>query len=164
MARTVRTDRAGKKPQTATIDARAAANITFHTPWPLPNFSFGPVASGLVGISAKASVTNRQVSISRLSITKFDLSMNWGGIPGWISAVLQPLLGPLQDYLFDKLVKPQLNELLGGLVVPVYTIPTITVPVKDGHNLTISLENIDTGRLTVGDRNLLVAYGTPVIG
>lgn len=148
--------------QSGSITARAAANITVHTPWPLPNFSFGPVASGTVGVSAKPKVIDNVVQISNLGITQFDLSLDWGVIPSWISVFLKPLLGPLENFLFEQLIEPRIKEILSPLVIPVYTIPSIGIPVENGK-VTLSLTNIDTTKLAVGGRTQLVAFGTPTI-
>lgn len=100
--------------------------------------------------------------ISNLTINKFNLSLDWGGIPGWISSILNPLLSPLEDFLFGKLIEPLITKVLSGLIIPVYTIPTISIPVKD-KKVIISLTDIETKSLMAGTRSLLVAYGTPVI-
>ncbi|KAH7303841.1 hypothetical protein B0I35DRAFT_414891 [Stachybotrys elegans] len=125
----------------AAISAQAAANVTFHTLWPLPNFSFGPISRGTIGLQAKTSVSDSQLIISDISVNKFNLSFEWGVIPGWVNAILRPLLDPLQDYLFKTLIRPQISAVLAPLDIPVYTIPTITIPVNDS-NFTISLPSI----------------------
>ena len=134
-----------------------------HTPWPLPNFSFGPVATGTIGVSAKPRVADNVVQLSHMELEQLSLSLQWGPIPTFVSAFLKPLLSSLESFLFDQLIRPQIREVLAPLVIPVYTIQPIDIPVRDDKKITVSLTNIDTTKLVVGGRTQLVAYGTPTI-
>ena len=136
--------------------------MTFHTPWPLPNFSFGPTINGSIGISAKPSVVSNEVTISYLGVTNLSLNISWGGIPDWVSALINGLLGPLEDYIINTVIAPLIRDALSPIVIPVYNIQPIPVTIG-GLVLNIALNNVSTEQLLVAGDTLLVAHGMPSI-
>ena len=122
----------------AKIEAEAVCQLTLHTPWPLPNVSFGPKATASLACELRALVENSEVMLAFANIPHISFSFDWG-----IPSVWKYLLYPLEAGL-----SAALNDILGGLIgnllkqlkIPVYEIPTITIPFGDGKKIKISID------------------------
>jgi hypothetical protein len=139
-----------------TIQAGAYFDITFHTPWPFPNFSWSPSATATITADASVSVNNNELVVTYDSISPPSFDFDWGSL-GWVDWLLDPLLDALGDALGD-IVTPIVNAILKGKQFNVMTIPSFTV---DG--IKVSLGNVQTIFLNVAGKPMLIAEGLPTI-
>jgi len=127
---------------TASIQANALAQLKVHTPWPLPDFTFGPSASGAITASLKPYVSNGQVSIVIQSCSIPTFHFSWGSIPSWVEYILSPLLDGLGMAL-NAVFGPLISQILSQFSIPVYTIPTFSVTLA-GKQINISVNQAST--------------------
>jgi hypothetical protein len=150
------------KLQSASISAGANVNLTIGLPWPFPNISFSPGVAGSVSVTLHAAVVNGELGVTIVHIDSIDLSLTWGGLPGWVESIINGLLSPFEDFLINATITPVINAFLDGYTFNVYHIPTISIPLGPGY--TVSVNSVQTGELQpTGEAALIVAHGTPVI-
>ncbi|MCG5053137.1 MAG: hypothetical protein KA712_09275 [Myxococcales bacterium] len=138
---------------TATAVANASAQLTVHTPWPLPNFSFGPSATASLTATLQPSVVNGELVVQVAGIVLPSFSFSWGSIPDWVEWILSPLLDGLADAL-NAVFGPLIKDALSGLSIPVYTIPSISIPLA-GKEISVHVNQATTSA-TAGNSLLLV--------
>ena len=122
----------------AKIEAEAVCQLTLHTPWPLPNVSFGPKATASLACELRALVENSEVMLAFANIPHISFSFDWG-IPGVWKYLLYPLEAGLSAAL-NGILGGLIGNLLKQLKIPVYEIPTITIPFGDGKKIKISID------------------------
>jgi hypothetical protein len=125
----------------AQIQASAWAQLTLHTPWPLPNVDFGPDASATISATFIPSVVNQEVEIQLEGFPIPTFSFDWG-IPGWINWLFYPLEKGLAAAL-----NAVLNPLIGNIIkfppISVYSLPTVSFTLA-GQNFKINITNATT--------------------
>lgn len=131
------------------LDARA--QLTIHTPWPLPNFSFGPKATSSVAVTLAPSVRDSQFYIDIKDVQIKELSFDFGGIPGWINAIFSPLrvgLGAALNAVLQPIIK---TALLAIPPIKIFTLPIIPITLAD-KTIEVKLSNATT----VSENSLLL--------
>lgn len=135
---------------TATIEANALAQLTLHTPKPLPNFSFGPSATASATINLRPSIQNSVIELSSEEFL-FDFDFNWGSIPVWIN----PFFFPLKLALTTAL-----NAYLNNMILPIVleavreaqiTLPAISLDYQ-GSRINITIKDA----IPSGENSLLL--------
>lgn len=135
----------------ATITADAVAQLTLHTPWPLPNVNFGPKATAAISATFQPSVQNGVVEVKLIGAPIPTFSFDWG-IPGWINWVFDPIEAGLADAL-NEILGPLLSGVLNIPPIPVYKIPEINFTVE-GIAFNISIGSATTSEM---DSMLLIS-------
>ncbi|GAB4094220.1 hypothetical protein [Flaviaesturariibacter terrae] len=138
----------------AVIQAAAWAQLTVHTPWPLPDFSFGPRASATIAGTLVPSVRNGElyVQLQGFPIPYFDFS--WGSIPDWVRYLLYPLLAGLNAAL-NAILGPIISKAFSLPPIPVYQLPKVSVSLG-GKDFYISLTDATTAAGGPSNNLLLV--------
>ena len=124
-----------------TIEADALAQLTLHTPWPLPNVSFGPNAQASLSATFQPSVNNGSVYIAIEGVPIPTFNFNWG-IPGWIDWLFYPLEAGLSAAL-NAVFGPLIGNILKFPPIEIFTLPTISFSL-DGKTITINLNKATT--------------------
>ena len=108
------------------IMADVVAQLTLHTPWPLPNVSFGPRASASISATLKPQVVNGQLSLILQGISVPTFSFDWG-IPSYIGWLFYPLQAGLSLAL-NAILGPLISNVLKLIPpIPIYTLPAIPI-------------------------------------
>jgi hypothetical protein len=111
---------------------------------------------------AKPPSTGSELNVTIIGLDNVDLHINWPGLPDWVSAIIDALLGPIQDFLINVIFVPIINRLFGNFTFGIYNISPIHVPLGPGFTITVA--SVQTQELNpTGGNALLVAHGTPAI-
>lgn len=125
----------------ATIMAYANAQLTLHTPSPLPNVTFGPNAQASISATLKPVVNNGEVAVSIEGVPIPTFSFDWG-IPSWIGWLFYPLQAGLAAAL-NAVLGPLLGNILTFPAIPVYTLPEISFTLA-GTTLNVNIQQATT--------------------
>jgi hypothetical protein len=125
----------------ASIVADVLAQLTLHTPWPLPNVSFGPKAQASLAVTFKPSVDNGNVYIAIEGVPIPTFSFDWG-IPSWINWLFYPLEAGLAAAL-NAILGPLIGNILKFPPIKVFTIPQISFSLA-GQTINIMLDEATT--------------------
>jgi hypothetical protein len=125
----------------ATLTAYAKAQLTLHTPSPLPNVSFGPDAEASISATFKPSVQGGKVCVVLEGVPIPTFSFSWG-IPSWINWLFEPLEAGLAAAL-NAVLGPLLGNVLDLPPIPVYTIPNIQFSLA-GKSIDVSINSATT--------------------
>jgi len=115
----------------AKLPLEARAQLTIHTPWPLPNFSFGPKATSTVKLTLKPLVKNSDFYIEVKDVQIKEMSFDFGGIPGWLNTIFSPLRAGLGIALNTALQPIIKAALLAIPAIKIFTLPTIPITLAD---------------------------------
>lgn len=140
---------------TATIVAQAWATLTVETPWPLPNFSFGPTATATLTAQLQPSIQNNEVYVTIEGVPIPTFNFTWGSIPGWVEFILSPLLDGLSAAL-NAVLGPLIGNALQLPPIPVYGIPQINIPFP-GQPIQVNINQATTSAGGPGGNLLLVS-------
>lgn len=123
------------------IIADVLAQLTLHTPGPLPNVNFGPKAQASLAATFEPSVDNGDVYIAIESVPIPKFSFDWG-IPSWINWLFLPLEAGLAAAL-NAVLGPLIGNVLKFPPIKVFTIPTISFSLA-GQTININLDEATT--------------------
>lgn len=96
-----------------------------HTPWPLPNVSFGPGATVTLGATLYHSIEDGELKVAITNIPTFSFPFNWG-IPSWINWLFNPLEPALAAAL-NAILGPKIGDMLKNLKIPIFKLPPISI-------------------------------------
>jgi hypothetical protein len=141
------------------VPCNAEAQLTVHTPWPFPNFSFGPSATVVLAATATPAVVGGELQITLNSIDSPSFDFSWGDIPGWVAFILDPLLDGLGDAL-GAILAPLVTQAVSGLTFSVVTVPSFNVSLG-GSSYTLALAQATTAGGQGPQGALLLVEGQP---
>jgi len=141
------------------VPCNAEAQLTVHTPWPLPNFSFGPSATVVLAATATPAVVGGELQIALDSIDPPSFDFSWGDIPGWVAFILNPLLDGLSEAL-GAILGPLVNQAISGLTFSVLSVPSFNVSLG-GSSYTLALAQAATSAGQGPEGTLLLVEGQP---
>jgi hypothetical protein len=140
----------------ATIVAKALAQLTLHTPWPLPNVSFGPEAQATISGTLKPSVVNGELCLLLEGFPIPTFSFDWG-IPSWINWLFYPLEAALAAAL-NAALSPLIGNALQLPPIHVLSLPTFSFTIA-GKEITVAISQATTS----SQSSLLIVSVQPVI-
>jgi hypothetical protein len=140
----------------------AWAQLVLHTPWPLPDFSFGPSATAFVSATATPSVSSNVLMVQINQVDPPIFTFSWGNIPDWVAPLLSPMLDLLADALGLALV-PLITQNLRLLQFPVLTLPNVPVTI-DNSTYVLSIMEASTSAGEGPQGPLLLVTGQPYFG
>jgi hypothetical protein len=143
----------------AQLPCQAEAQLTVHTPWPLPDFTFGPSATATVSATATPQVVGGELRITFGSLAPPTFTFSWGNLPGWIDWILGPLLSGLGDALGAALAA-LLDVALHGVTFPVMSVPSVKVALG-GTSYRLSIAQASTSAGDGPQGPLLLVTGEP---
>jgi hypothetical protein len=144
------------------LPCNAWAQLVLHTPWWLPDFSFGPSATAIPAATAIPSVVDGVLLVTIDSIDDLTFNFSWGNIPDWVMPILGPLLSGLADAL-GALLAVLITQAVRGLQIPVLTLPDVKIPIGGTtYALSIAYARTMAGQGPAGP--LLLVCGEPSFG